>query len=137
MALAPGAFFGAERKNYWSQKETYTRKKRRIYYMDCAGRVLQTRWQPSSPTVISARPSLTRKERANKFSTVCAKEFLFNIKFWRLTFLFFLRISNIVAIFLSVSVFPSVADSSSCRMLKKCQFNFGGGRNEGKVSNPQ
>lgn len=75
---------------------------------------LQTWWEPFSSTFISARPSLTRNDRANKFSTVCAKDFLFNIKLSSLTRFILLNIPNIVAIFLSVSVFSSSPAPSSC-----------------------
>lgn len=82
-------------------------------------RNLQTLWQPLSSTVISARPSLIRNDRANKFSTVCAKDRLFRIKFSSLALLCLLRIWNIVAIFLSVSVLPSPSVSSSWKYIKK------------------
>lgn len=81
-------------------------------------RILQTRWFPSSSIVISARPSFARNERANIFSTVSANESRFNTTLSSLTLLFFLNILNIVAIFLSVSVFSS-ADSSSYKIIYK------------------
>lgn len=74
--------------------------------------IIHTKWVPPSSTEISARPSFTRKDRANKFSTVCAKDFLFNIKLSSLTVLCLLKISNIADMFLSVSVFSSLSLSS-------------------------
>ena len=86
----------------------------RHFRMKAFIRILQTRCQPFSFTFISALPSLTRNDKANKFSTVCAKEFLFKTKFSSLTLLLFFKILNIVAIFLSVSVLSFAPLSLTC-----------------------
>lgn len=72
-----------------------------------------TRWVPSSSTVISDLPSLTRNERAKMFSTVWENDDLFSTNFSNGMHFRFFKVSNIVKTFFSVSVLLSSAGSST------------------------
>ena len=56
--------------------------------------------------LVSTLPSLTKNDRANMFSIVSEKVTLFKTRDSNLTVLFFLKISNMVTMFLSVSDVP-------------------------------
>lgn len=72
-ALEEGVFLGAAKINLHNYKEI--KEETTQYSLNC---ILQTRWKPFASICITTRPTFTKKDKANKFSTVSAKDFLFN-----------------------------------------------------------